>query len=576
MEKKGVGRIVSAAALFCVCMLCFAATVQAVGHPYNRRGSVAESERLLRAEPETEIDEKAWKKINGVCYNGSGKEIEGAFLRGIDVSEWQDTINWKKVAKSDVDFAIIRISYGIGYMDKTYDYNMTQAIKAGVPVGTYVYSLATTKEMALQEAQLAIRKMKGYKISYPVVYDMEYSKMGELSPREAAELAYVFCQEVKKAGYYPMIYCNVNWYLNKIDWSILDSYDVWLAHFGDRILAPSHEDFRYTIWQSTDGAEENGLNHTRGLIAGIPEACDVDLNFGFKDYTKVITPRTEPLADYTPTPLESVKNGWDTVKGRTYYYVNGKKAVGWKEIDGKYYRFNYTTGVMCKNIFFTEKNNVFRYVGSDGVRYENKWLEKDGKKYYFDENGEAVKGWKEIDGSYYRFHMTTAKMLKNCMITGKDGLKQYVGADGKRYEARWLNFKGQRYRINKYGYAMTGGWKKIGSRYYYFDEKDAYLYKDRRIVTEEGDIYYAGADGSRFSGGFLTLTENAKKYTYYFGKNGKAYKGWHTIDGKKYYFYKGTSANSGTRAESVTLVSSKNVVSEFDENGVCVRQYTKS
>ena len=72
--------------------------------------------------------------------------------------------------KSNVDFAFVRISYGLNHLDKTYDYNMKQAEKAGVPTGTYVYSLALNTQQALKEAQLAIRKMDGYK--YPIRWFM--------------------------------------------------------------------------------------------------------------------------------------------------------------------------------------------------------------------------------------------------------------------------------------------------------------------------------------------------------------------------------------------------------------------
>ena len=107
--------------------------------------------------------------------------IEGAITRGIDVSEWQGTINWKKL-KNSVDFAMVRISHSVSHMDKTYDYNMQQAELAGVPVGTYVYSTATTPAMALKEAKLAIRKMDGYKVSYPVAIDLEDASMQALTP----------------------------------------------------------------------------------------------------------------------------------------------------------------------------------------------------------------------------------------------------------------------------------------------------------------------------------------------------------------------------------------------------------
>ena len=61
------------------------------------------------------------------------------------------TINWEKVKSSDVDYAFVRISYGLNYMDKKYDYNMEQAELAGVPVGTYVYSTAKNTAGALKE-----------------------------------------------------------------------------------------------------------------------------------------------------------------------------------------------------------------------------------------------------------------------------------------------------------------------------------------------------------------------------------------------------------------------------------------
>ncbi len=571
MNIRVIVRRMLVTAAICLCTASSALSVMAAsGSPYDRRAMVAESEWLLGSSS-AEVNKNAWRKINGVCYDGSGRVIEGAFLRGIDVSEWNGTINWNKVKKSDVDFAFVRISDGTWHMDETYDYNMSHANAAGLPVGTYLFSRATTREAAVREAQFAIEKMKGYQVSYPVVYDMEASSIEQLSSHEISQLAVTFCEEVKKAGYFPMVYTNVNWYLNKIDWSQLGDYDVWLAQYTDRFSAPSHDEFRYTIWQSTDGDGGGLLNPTKGLIDGIPAENNVDLNFGFKDYTKVISPRKAPAASYVPTDPESLRDGWVTVDGEEYYYDNGKKRRGWQEISGVTYYFDNTTGALCKNKLIKEGKTI-RYVGSDGVPYEDKWLAYKGKTYYFDGTGTAVKGWKKIDGSYYRFHQSTGVMLTNRMFRDSKGVIRYVGSDGKRYEKQWLEYEGQTYRFNVNGEAMKGGWKRIGGKYYYFDETDGYLWRNRRII-KNGNIFYAGEDGVRFNGGFLTVDIDGQKGTYYFGKNGKACRGWHVIKGKKYYFYKGTAKRSGTRAENVTLISSSNVVSVFDENGVCIKQY---
>ena len=156
----------------------------------------------------------------------------------MDVSEWQGNIDWKQVKRSDIDFAFVRISYGLTHEDYTYDENMTNAELAGVPTGTYVYSTALSTTTALKEAQLAISKMQGYKVSYPVVYDLEYAKASKLSAKTVSEMALTFCNEVRRAGYYPMVYCNTNWYDNYIDWSLLSGVDVWIARYGDTIQAP--------------------------------------------------------------------------------------------------------------------------------------------------------------------------------------------------------------------------------------------------------------------------------------------------------------------------------------------------
>ena len=97
---------------------------------YDRRDTVAEEEFIYSARTSgtessrKKVNSKAWKKINGVCYNGSGKIIPGAITRGMDVSEWQGNIDWKQVKKSDIDFAFVRISYGLTHEDYTYDENI--------------------------------------------------------------------------------------------------------------------------------------------------------------------------------------------------------------------------------------------------------------------------------------------------------------------------------------------------------------------------------------------------------------------------------------------------------------------
>ena len=165
---------------------------------------------------------KIWNKVDGVCYNGKGVKIPGAITRGIDVSFWQGDINWTRVAESDVDFAFIRVGYnssnGTLYEDTQFADNMKGANQAGIPIGVYFYSVAKTTAQAEQEAEFVISKIQGYKVSYPVVFDLEDSRLiNGLTDLQRANIVVAFCNKVKEAGYYPMLYCNTNWYLNYVD-----------------------------------------------------------------------------------------------------------------------------------------------------------------------------------------------------------------------------------------------------------------------------------------------------------------------------------------------------------------------
>ena len=88
------------------------------GGGVDRSEAVAQEEKVPLGKATQSSSSRAWKKINGICYNGSGQKLEGAITRGIDVSEWQDTINWAKVKKSNIDFAFIRISYCLNRIDE--------------------------------------------------------------------------------------------------------------------------------------------------------------------------------------------------------------------------------------------------------------------------------------------------------------------------------------------------------------------------------------------------------------------------------------------------------------------------
>ena len=197
--------------------------------------------------------------------------------KGIDVSYAQGAIDWAKVKKAGVQFAMIRASRGKAgtkpmAKDVTFDYNITEATKNGVKVGVYHYLYASTEAEAREEARFFIETISPYKITYPVVLDVEEQYQANLGKAKITSIAKVFLDEVKAAGYYAMLYSNKSWLTHYLDMSVLSEYDVWLAQWNE---VPTYSG-DFGMWQYS----------AKGIVSGIDGYVDLDLSY--KNYSQII------------------------------------------------------------------------------------------------------------------------------------------------------------------------------------------------------------------------------------------------------------------------------------------------
>lgn len=421
-----------------------------------------------------------WSKSGGVCYNGNGKKIPRAITRGIDVSAWQGTIDWKQAKKADLDFVFVRVAHGDHVRDAQFASNMKGAASAGIPAGVYFYSEALTAEQSVKDAQWVIRQLDGYKVSYPVVVDMESSAQYGLTDTQRSNIAKAFMDEVKAAGYYPMLYCNTDWYNNRLNVSLLKGYDKWIANYGDALTKPNVPDSVYTIWQATSGSTASGLKSTVGLIPGIPVSNSVDVDFGYKDYTKVITPRTHALDSYAAGNrwVKDAK-GWkfqlangSFVKGRSYvidgerYYFqkNGYMTTGWYYHTNKKWYYFGSDGVM--RLGLEKIGGYWYYFGTNGImRTGIVW--KNGKKYCFDSDGHLQKGWFRYANGKWYYSNSKGVVQQNGWIKVK-GVWYYLNPTGSM-RTGWLKYKGDYYYLKSDGSMARNQTIKIGGKNYTFN-----------------------------------------------------------------------------------------------------------
>lgn len=194
---------------------------------------------------------------------------------GIDVSRHQGSINWKKVKSAGIDFVMIRAGYGMEYdqVDANFHTNIKNAQSAGLECGVYWYSYAVSTSEALKEAKVCYNTIKGYKLSYPVAFDIEDPSQTSLSMTAISNMTKVFCDYLEEQKYYVSVYSYASFLKDKMNSGVLSKYDIWVAHTG--VSKPSFSG-SYGMWQYSHTGKVNGISG------------NVDLNYGYKNYPLII------------------------------------------------------------------------------------------------------------------------------------------------------------------------------------------------------------------------------------------------------------------------------------------------
>ena len=198
---------------------------------------------------------------------------------GIDVSYAQgDNIDWHKVKKSGVDFVYIRAGFrdaskGNLHKDTKFEKNIKGASDAGLMVGVYIYSQATTTEEAAAEADYLANLADKYRIDLPIVMDYELYdggrlaraiNSGSLGTSGINKNALAFAKRGWGRGYETMVYGNYDFLMHYASgYELSKSTNIWLAQYHTQATYKG----KYMMWQSTDKATVPGISK------------NVDLNF---------------------------------------------------------------------------------------------------------------------------------------------------------------------------------------------------------------------------------------------------------------------------------------------------------
>lgn len=195
--------------------------------------------------------------------------------KGIDVSKYQEEIDWEQVADDDVEYAFIRLGirgYTKGEIleDENFEDNIRGALRNDIDVGVYFFTQAVSVEEAEEEAQYVLDALEPYKVEYPVVVDVEAvsnanARTKDLTKEERTQYCIAFCEKIREAGYTPMIYGNLKTFMLMLDLGQLEDYEKWVAFYDEPLYYP----YAFRVWQYTD----------EGSVAGIDGKVDLNISF---------------------------------------------------------------------------------------------------------------------------------------------------------------------------------------------------------------------------------------------------------------------------------------------------------
>jgi GH25 family lysozyme M1 (1,4-beta-N-acetylmuramidase) len=206
----------------------------------------------------------------------------GPPYRYIDVSRWQGLIDWAQVAAAGYKGAMLKTvstNYKLSkredglYIDPTFETNYRNARAAGLDVGIYYYTYATSEAMADAELALLRQAVYGKEFSLPVCVDVEENKLKQLSTLDLSNLVAYALEQVEKMGFYAQLYTYTG-YKYELDMARLSSrWDVWLADYTGET---PNVTFNYNAHQHT----------SKGAVPGI--SGNVDLNVTTLNYPRII------------------------------------------------------------------------------------------------------------------------------------------------------------------------------------------------------------------------------------------------------------------------------------------------
>lgn len=199
-------------------------------------------------------------------------------MKGIDVSSYQGNVDWNKVKRNGIEFAILKVIRKDGSPDKQFENNYKGASDAGIIIqGVYNYSYATTIEKAKMDAKKVVSILGERK---PFVWlDVEDNCQKNLG-QNLIDIILSYQKIIKANNMDFGVYTGLSFYNTYIKpyYSQIKDIPFWIARYYKGYSSFKVSDSVNAIYKPSIKNKMYGWQYTSsGIVNGINGACDVNI-----------------------------------------------------------------------------------------------------------------------------------------------------------------------------------------------------------------------------------------------------------------------------------------------------------
>ncbi len=199
------------------------------------------------------------------------------YAHGLDLSSWQGSnLNFQNIKNAGYTYVILRAGTTYG-KDSCFETYYQRAKAAGLNVGAYYYSYATSTAAAQQDANNMISWLSGKKFEYPIYFDYEDPSQDYLSQTASKNICLTFMDALANKGYLVGLYTGYYKSTQLLMSQICAKYEFWVAYYYDNTYTSLGSSFckKYGMYQYTCTKYVNG-------------AGPFDANVSYKDYPSIV------------------------------------------------------------------------------------------------------------------------------------------------------------------------------------------------------------------------------------------------------------------------------------------------